>query len=188
VFEARPHVLIAEDETIIRLDLRQLLEGEGFVVCAEARDGLEAVELARASRPDVAVIDLKMPGLDGVEAARRIYAERPIPIVMLTAFADRGSVERALGAGVFGYVTKPFRAEDVVPAVLSALARHDELLAARREVGRKADPIELEVLSPSGSTYPLKLGRLPDGTLDVSLRTSGRLSRVRRSSDAGREM
>ena len=169
MFDARPHVLIAEDETIIRLDLRQLLEAEGFVVCGEARDGLEAVELARTTRPDVALLDLKMPGLDGIEAARRIYAERPVPIVMLTAYGDRGNVERALGAGVFGYVTKPFRAEDVVPALLSALARHEELLAARREVGRKGEPIELEVISPNGNSYPLKLGRLPDGKLDISL-------------------
>jgi response regulator NasT len=169
MFEDRVHVLIAEDETIIRLDLRQILEAEGFVVCAEARDGLEAVELARTVRPDVAILDLKMPGLDGIEAARRIYAERPLPVVMLTAYADRASVERALGAGVFGYVTKPFRQEDIVPAILSALVRHQELLAARREVGKKEEPIELEVVSPRGHTYPIRLGRLPDGTLDVSL-------------------
>lgn len=169
MFEDRVHVLIAEDETIIRLDLRQILEAEGFVVCAEARDGLEAVELARTAKPDVAILDLKMPGLDGIEAARRMYAERPLPVVMLTAYADRASVERALGAGVFGYVTKPFRPEDVVPALLSALVRHQELLAARREVGKKEEPIELEVVSPTGHTYPLRLGRRGDGTLDVSL-------------------
>jgi len=169
VFDDRVHVLIAEDETIIRLDLKQILEGEGFVVCAEARDGLEAVELARTAKPDVAILDLKMPGLDGIEAARRIYAERPLPMVMLTAYADRQSVERAIGAGVFAYVTKPFRPEDIVPAILSAVVRHKELLTARREVGRKEEPIELEVLSPSGASYPIRLGRLPDGTLDVSL-------------------
>jgi response regulator NasT len=169
MFEDRVHVLIAEDETIIRLDLRQILEAEGFIVCAEARDGLEAVDLARTAKPDVAILDLKMPGLDGIEAARRIYAERPLPVVMLTAYADRSNVERALGAGVFGYVTKPFRPEDIVPAILSALIRHKELLSARREVGKKEEPIELEVLSPKGHSYPIRLGRLPDGTLDVSL-------------------
>ncbi len=84
----RLHVLIAEDETLIRLDLRQLLEAEGLAVCAEARDGVEAVELARETQPDAAILDMKMPNLDGIEAARRIYAERPIPIVMLTAYAD----------------------------------------------------------------------------------------------------
>ncbi len=169
MFDDRVHVLIAEDETIIRLDLRQMLEGEGFVVCGEARDGLEAVELARTTKPDIAILDLKMPGLDGVEAARRIYAERPLPMVMLTAYGDRHSVERAIGAGVFNYVTKPFRSQDLVAAILSALVRHEELLAARREVGRKEGPIELEVISPSGHSWPIRLGRLPDGTLDISL-------------------
>ena len=82
-------MLIAEDETIIRLDLRQMLEENGMEVCGEARDGLEAVELARTTSPDVAIFDLKMPNLDGIEAARRVYAERPMPIVMLTAYADR---------------------------------------------------------------------------------------------------
>ena len=92
----RVHVLIAEDETIIRLDLRQMLESEGLAVCAEARDGEEAVVLARETLPDVAILDMKMPNLDGIEAARRIYAERPIPIVMLTAYADPLLVERAI--------------------------------------------------------------------------------------------
>jgi len=169
VFDQRPQVLIAEDETIIRLDLRQILEDEGFAVCAEARDGIEAVELARVSAPDVAIVDLKMPRLDGIEAARRMYAERPLPIVILTAYGDRPTLERAIGAGVFAYVTKPFRPADVVAALLSALARHDELLAARREMGRREEPIEVEVVSPSGQTWPLRLGRRPDGTIDVSL-------------------
>jgi response regulator NasT len=102
-------VLIAEDETIIRLDLRQLLEREGMIVCAEARNGLEAVALARQSEPDVAVLDLRMPALDGVEAARRIYAERPLPIVMLTAYADRANVDDAINAGHSGGCCGPCR-------------------------------------------------------------------------------
>jgi response regulator NasT len=101
-------ILIAEDETIIRLDLRGALEHHGFVVCAEARDGLEAVALAHETEPDVALLDLKMPQLDGIEAARRMYAERPLPIVMLTAYTDRRFVERAIDAGVFTYLVKPF--------------------------------------------------------------------------------
>ena len=88
-------ILIAEDETIIRLDLRELLERAGFEVCAEARDGAEAVELARAEQPDLAVLDVKMPQLDGIEAARRILDERPIPIVMLTAYGQQELVSRA---------------------------------------------------------------------------------------------
>src|SRR5437764_1743894 len=130
MFDERLRVLIAEDETIIRLDLRQLLEQNGFVVCGEARDGLEAVDLARTAKPDVALFDIKMPKLDGVEAARRVYAERPLPIVMLTAYADPELVVRAIGAGVFAYVAKPFEARDVLPAIHAAAAWHEALLAA----------------------------------------------------------
>jgi response regulator NasT len=130
-------ILIAEDETIIRLDLKGLLETHGMIVCAEARDGEEAVALARRERPDAALLDLRMPKLDGIEAARRIYAERPIPIVMLTAFSDRTHVDKAIEAGVFTYLVKPFRQSDVVPAIKAAVARHGELLQARRAIGEK---------------------------------------------------
>src|SRR5438876_11394546 len=126
-------ILIAEDETIIRLDLRELLERAGFEVCAEARDGVEAVELARSEQPDLAVLDVKMPHLDGIEAARRILDERPIPIVMLTAYGQDELVSRAVEAGVFGYLVKPFRESDLLPAIHAARARHDELTALREE-------------------------------------------------------
>jgi two-component system, response regulator PdtaR len=169
MFDERLRVLIAEDETIIRLDLRQLLEQNGLVVCGEARDGLEAVELARTTKPDVALFDIKMPQLDGVEAARRVYAERPLPIVMLTAYADPELVVRAIGAGVFSYLAKPFEARDVLPAIQAAVARHEELLAARRDIGRAHRPIDLEVRSSSGRVWPLRVQRRPDGTVDVSL-------------------
>jgi two-component system, response regulator PdtaR len=126
-------ILIAEDETIIRLDLRELLERAGFEVCAEARDGAEAVELARAEQPDLAVLDVKMPQLDGIEAARRILDERPIPIVMLTAYGQQELVSRAIEAGVFGYLVKPFRETDLLPAIQTARARYEELSALREE-------------------------------------------------------
>src|SRR5437016_3851392 len=126
-------ILIAEDETIIRLDLRSLLERAGFEICAEARDGAEAVELARAEQPDLAVLDVKMPRLDGIEAARRILDERPIPIVMLTAYGQDELVSRAVEAGVFGYLVKPFREQDLLPAIRAARARHEELSALREE-------------------------------------------------------
>jgi two-component system, response regulator PdtaR len=126
-------VLIAEDETIIRLDLKDLLERAGFEVCAEAKDGVEAVELARSERPDVVVLDVKMPNLDGIEAARRILDERPIPIVMLTAYGQDELVSRAVEAGVFGYLVKPFREQDLLPAIRTARARHEELEALREE-------------------------------------------------------
>src|SRR5205823_11933438 len=98
-------ILIAEDETIIRLDLRDLLERAGHEVVAEARDGEEAVALAREHEPELAVLDVRMPRLDGIEAAKRMLAERPIPIVMLTAYGQEEPASRAVEAGVFGYLS-----------------------------------------------------------------------------------
>jgi len=126
-------ILIAEDETIILLDLRELLESAGFEVCAEAKDGVEAVELATSAEPELAILDVKMPRLDGIEAARRILEERPMPIVMLTAYGQDELVSRAVEAGVFGYLVKPFREADLLPAIKAARARYEELAALREE-------------------------------------------------------
>jgi AmiR/NasT family two-component response regulator len=134
-------ILVAEDETIIRLDLCDLLRRAGFEVVAEARDGEEAVALARSEQPDLAVLDVKMPRLDGIEAARRILDERPIPIVMLTAYDQQELVARAIEAGVFGYLVKPFREQDLLPAIRTARARHEELAALREEAESLADAL-----------------------------------------------
>ena len=134
-------VLIAEDETIIRLDLRGQLEAAGYLVCAEARDGEEAVELARATAPDIVLLDVKMPVLDGIEAARRILRERAVPILLLTAYTDAKLVRRAAEAGVFAYLVKPFDANELVPAIETAVARHEELVALRDEVATLADAL-----------------------------------------------
>jgi len=134
-------ILIAEDETIIRLDLRELLEAAGFEVCAEARDGVEAVELAASEQPDLAVLDVKMPRLDGIEAARRILEAQAIPIVMLTAYGQDELVSRAVEAGVFGYLVKPFRESDLLPAIRTARARHEELAALREEADSLAEAL-----------------------------------------------
>jgi response regulator NasT len=125
--------LVAEDETIIRLDLCELLERSGFAVVAQARDGLEAVELARSVEPDLAIMDVKMPKLDGIDAARRILETRPLPIVMLTAYGQDELVARAVEAGVFGYLVKPFREQDLLPAIQTARARFAELAEVREE-------------------------------------------------------
>ena len=134
-------ILIAEDETIIRLDLRTLLEATGFEVCGEAKDGEEAVALAREHEPDLAIMDVKMPRLDGIEAARRILDERQIPIVMVTAYGQEELVSRAVEAGVFGYLVKPFREQDLVPAIETARARHAELAAVREEAESLAEAL-----------------------------------------------
>ena len=134
-------VLIAEDETLIRLDLRGLLESAGLEVCAEARDGVEAVELAETADPDIAVLDVKMPRLDGIEAARRILDERPMPIVIVSAFTEQSLVRRAAEAGVYGYLAKPFREEDLLPALATARARFDQLAAVREQVDSLAEAL-----------------------------------------------
>jgi AmiR/NasT family two-component response regulator len=134
-------ILIAEDETIIRLDLKQLLERAGYDVVAEAKDGEEAVALARSAEPELAILDVKMPKLDGIEAARRILEERPVPIVMLTAYGQQELVARAVEAGVFGYLVKPFREQDLLPAIAAARARHEELQALRAEAESLADAL-----------------------------------------------
>jgi two-component system, response regulator PdtaR len=134
-------VLIGEDETLIRLDLRGMLESAGLVVCAEARDGLEAIELARTEEPDLAVLDVKMPHLDGIEAARRILDERPIPIVIVSAYTEDSLVARAADAGVFGYLAKPFREEDLLPAIATARARFGQLVAVREQVDSLAEAL-----------------------------------------------
>ncbi len=134
-------ILIAEDETIIRLDLRELLVRSGFEVVAEAKDGEEAVALARSEAPDLAILDVKMPRLDGIDAARRILDERAIPIVMLTAYGQDELVARAVEVGVFGYLVKPFRESDLLPAIHTARARHEELAALREEAESLAEAL-----------------------------------------------
>jgi AmiR/NasT family two-component response regulator len=134
-------VLIAEDETLIRLDLKEMLENAGLEVCAEARDGVEAIELAATASPDVAVLDVKMPRLDGIEAARRILEERPMPIVIVSAFTEQSLVARAAEAGVFGYLAKPFREEDLLPAIATARARFEQLAEVREQVDSLAEAL-----------------------------------------------
>jgi response regulator NasT len=119
-----------------------MLERAGFEVVAEARDGLEAVALAERHHPDLAVMDVKMPRLDGIEAARRMLEQRQLPIVMLTAFSEADLVSRAIGAGVFGYLVKPFRESDLLPAIEAARARHAELVELRAESDSLREALE----------------------------------------------
>jgi AmiR/NasT family two-component response regulator len=117
------------------------LQRAGLEVCGEARDGEEAVKLARELEPDLAIMDVKMPKLDGIDAARKILDERPIPIVMLTAYGQDELVSRAVEAGVFGYLVKPFRESDLLPAIQTARARYDELAALREEAESLAEAL-----------------------------------------------
>jgi response regulator NasT len=135
-------VLIAEDEAIIRLDLRETLEEEGYEVVAETGRGDEAVELARSRRPDLAILDIKMPGIDGLEAARMITDERLCGVLVLTAFSQRDFIEQARDAGALAYLVKPFQKSDLVPAIELAIARFKELSALADEVRGLEEQLE----------------------------------------------
>ena len=169
-------ILIAEDETIIRLDLRSLLETAGFDVCAEARDGQEAVELARSTAPDLAVLDVKMPRLDGIDAARAILDDRPIPIVMLTAYGQEELVARAVEAGVFGYLVKPFRESDLLPAIRTARARFAELSALREEVETLQEALEARKSIERAKGILMKKEGLSEADAFARLRKASQLS------------
>ena len=175
-------VLVAEDETLIRLDLTGMLQSAGFDVCAEARDGVEAVELARSELPDLAVLDVKMPRLDGIESARRILDERPIPIVIVSAYTETSLVERAAEAGVFGYLSKPFREEDLLPAIATARARFGQLAAVRDQVETLAEALAArKVIERAKGILMAKDGLTEDAAfsrLRKASQTSGRPLRV----------
>jgi len=130
----RPRVVVAEDEALIRLDLVELLTDEGYEVVGQASDGQSAVQMARDLDPDLVVLDIKMPKMDGLAAAEQIAADRIAPVVILTAFSQRELVERAREAGAMAYVVKPFDASDVVPAIEIAMARFNEIRALDDEV------------------------------------------------------
>ncbi|WP_369137752.1 ANTAR domain-containing response regulator [Modestobacter versicolor] len=131
---APTRVLIAEDEALIRLDLKEMLEEEGYVVVAEVGDGQAAVDQARELRPDLVVLDVQMPVLDGLAAAEQIAAARIAPVIVLTAFSQRELVERARDAGAMAYLVKPFSKNDLVPAIEVAVARFQEMHALDAEV------------------------------------------------------
>jgi response regulator NasT len=147
-----------------------MLERAGFEVVAEARDGREAVALAAEHRPDLAVMDVKMPELDGIDAARQMLEQRQIPIVMLTAFSEAALVGRAVDAGVFGYLVKPFRESDLLPAIEAARARHAELQALRDEAGSLRDALEARKLIERAKGLLMEKDGLSEGDAFARLR------------------
>jgi two-component system, response regulator PdtaR len=143
---AARRVLVAEDESLIRLDLTEMLAEEGYEVVGEAADGATAVRLAEELRPDLVVMDVKMPVLDGISAAERIVAQRIAPVLILTAFSQRELVERARSAGAMAYLVKPFVKADLVPAIEMALSRHEEITQLEQEVADLTDRLETRKL------------------------------------------
>jgi two-component system, response regulator PdtaR len=151
------NVVIAEDEALIRLDLREMLEEEGYVVVGEASDGETAVQLAEQFRPDLVIMDVKMPGLDGITAAERITASQVAPVIILTAFSQRDLVQRASEAGAMAYLIKPFTKADLVPAIEVAASRFAEIAALNSEAAGLRERLEVRKLLDRAK------GQLQDG-------------------------
>jgi response regulator NasT len=149
VSQTRYRVVIAEDEALIRLDLKEMLEDPGqdaYVVVGEAADGEIAIQLAEQLRPDLVIMDIKMPVLDGISAAEQITSRRLAPVVILTAFSQRELVQRASSAGAMAYVVKPFTKADLVPAIEIAVSRFAEVTALEAEIGSLRDRLEMRKL------------------------------------------
>lgn len=140
--QAQHRVLIAEDEAIIRLDLKEMLEEEGLSVVGEAADGEAAVRMARETSPDLVIMDIKMPGMDGLTAAEKIVEDDLAAVLILTAFSQRDLVQRAADAGAMGYLVKPFQKSDLLPAIEVAIARHAELAAVKKETAELTERLE----------------------------------------------
>ena len=139
-------ILLVDDESIIRLDLREMLKEQGHEIVGEGSNGQEAIELAEKLNPDLIVMDIKMPVMDGLEAVKRINAERTIPIIMLTAYSQPELVQQATELGVYGYLVKPIKEADILPTIEVALARANELHALQKEVGDLKETIETRKL------------------------------------------
>ncbi|GAB3250304.1 ANTAR domain-containing response regulator [Arthrobacter pigmenti] len=139
-------IIVAEDETLIRLDIVEILRGEGYDVIAEADNGERAVELATELQPDLVLMDVKMPVMDGITAAEKIAKARIAPVVLLTAFSQKELVERARDAGAMAYVVKPFTPSDLMPAMEVALSRHEEIKALESEVSDLKEQFETRKL------------------------------------------
>jgi response regulator NasT len=135
-------IVIADDEPIIRLDLRRTLENMGHLVIGEASDGAQAVEITRELKPDVAILDIKMPNMDGIDAAKVISTEGIAPVVLLTAYSQKDLVDRAKDAGVFYYLVKPFKEADLMPAIELAIARFDEFMKLDDEITSLEEKLE----------------------------------------------
>jgi two-component system, response regulator PdtaR len=139
---SQKRIVIAEDEPISRMDLREMLGNLGYLVVGEAGDGLSALNLARELKPDLVIMDIKMPEMDGITASRSLTEEKISPILLLTAYSDREFVEGATEAGVSGYIVKPFREAELVPAIELALARFREFRALEKQLGDTREALE----------------------------------------------
>lgn len=142
----RTRIVIADDESIIRMDLREMLTNLGYLVVGEGGDGQSAVNLARELRPDIVIMDIKMPDMNGIEAAQLLTSEKIAPVLLLSAYSQQDLVQQATDAGVAGYLVKPFQESDLTPAIEVALARYSEFRALERENDNLAETLETRKL------------------------------------------
>ena len=155
-------IVVADDESIIRMDLREMLTGLGYLVVGEAGDGQTAVNVAREVRPDLLIMDVKMPELDGIAATRILTEERIAPVLLLTAFSQQDLIQRAKEAGVVGYIVKPFREAELVPAIEVALARFGEFRAVEREAADLRETLETRKLIERAKGVLMETGGLKE--------------------------
>jgi len=142
----RKRILIADDESLIRMDLQEMLTNLGYLVVGEASNGIDALNMARDLKPDLVIMDIRMPGMDGIDAAHALTKEKIAPVVLLTAFSQKDLIERAKEAGVVGYLVKPFKEADLTPAIEVALARFSEFKSISQEVDDLAHALDTRKL------------------------------------------
>ena len=170
-------ILIADDEAVIRLGLRSMLEDQGYRVVGEAADGTRALDLVRRLRPDLVFLDIKMPGIDGLQAAQALLAERAVPVIVLTAYADREFVDKAKDAGVLAYLVKPVRESDLRPTVEVALARFREIRALHDDVESLEDALATRKLIERAKGVLMRRGGLDEASAFAQIQRQARNSR-----------
>ncbi|HTE03884.1 MAG TPA: response regulator [bacterium] len=170
-------ILIADDEAVIRLGLRSMLEDQGYRVVGEAADGTRALDLVRRLRPDLVFLDIKMPGIDGLQAAQALLTERAVPVIVLTAYADREFVDKAKDAGVLAYLVKPVRESDLRPTIEVALARFQEIRALHDDVGSLEDTLATRKLVERAKGVLMRRGGLDEASAFAQIQRQARNSR-----------
>ena len=170
-------ILIADDEAVIRLGLRSMLEDQGYRVVGEAADGTRALDLVRRLRPDLVFLDIKMPGIDGLQAAQALLTERAVPVIVLTAYADREFVDKAKDAGVLAYLVKPVRESDLRPTIEVALARFQEIRALHDDVGSLEDTLATRKLVERAKGVLMRRGGLDEANAFAQIQRQARNSR-----------
>lgn len=161
--DAKTRVLIAEDEAIIRLDLKEMLEEEGLSVVGEAADGEAALRLAAETSPDLVIMDIKMPGMDGLTAAERLAETSDAAVLILSAFSQKDLVQRAADAGAMGYLVKPFQRSDLIPAIDVALARHAQVRALKKESSDLGEQLETRKLVDRAKGHLIDSQKMTEG-------------------------